>query len=50
MPPIEPWVDMVSLHPDVLSEDFSEDIFALDVGPLADGDWAWWPRPSPARR
>src|SRR5436190_9758411 len=36
--PIKPWVDVVSLHPDVLSENFSEDIFALDLGPLADGN------------
>jgi len=28
----------VSLHPDVTSENFSEDIFALDLGPLADGN------------
>src|SRR6058998_2939645 len=35
---IKPWVDVVSLHPDVLSENFSEDIFALDLGPLADGN------------
>ena len=34
---IKPWVEVVSLHPDVISEDFSEDIFALDLGPLADG-------------
>ena len=33
---IKPWVEVVSLHPDVISEDFSEDIFALDLGPLAD--------------
>ncbi len=26
---IKPWVEVVSLHPDVLSENFSEDIFAL---------------------
>jgi hypothetical protein len=31
------WVSVVSLHSDVLSENFSEDIFALDLGPLADG-------------
>jgi hypothetical protein len=35
---IKPWVEVVSLHPDVLSENFSEDIFALDLGPLADGN------------
>jgi hypothetical protein len=36
--PITPWVEVVALHPDVLSEHFSEDIFALDLGPLADGN------------
>ena len=36
--PIRPWVEEVSLHPDVLSENFSEDIFALDLGPVADGN------------
>jgi len=35
---ITPWVEGVALHPDVLSEHFSEDIFALDLGPLADGN------------
>ena len=35
---IKPWVESVILHPDVLSSDFSEDIFALDLGPLADGN------------
>ena len=35
--PITPWVEVVSLHPDVLSDEFSEDIFALDLGLLADG-------------
>lgn len=35
---IRPWIEVVSLNPDVLSEDFSEDIFALDLGPLADGN------------
>ncbi len=34
---IRPWVEVASLHPDVVSENFSEDIFALDLGPLADG-------------
>lgn len=34
---MKPWIEVVSLHPDVLSENFSEDIFALDLGPLADG-------------
>ena len=37
-PPIKPWVESVILHPDVLSDNFSEDIFALDLGPLADGN------------
>jgi len=35
---IRPWVETVQLHPDVIGEDFSEDIFALDLGPLADGN------------
>ena len=26
----------LTLHPDVLADDFSEDIFALDFGPLSD--------------
>ena len=32
--PIKPWVEQAALHPDVLAENFSEDIFALDLGPL----------------
>lgn len=36
--PIKPWVEVAILHPDVLAENFSEDIFALDLGPLADGN------------
>src|SRR5579864_965977 len=35
---IRPWVQVVQLHPDVVSANFSEDIFALDLGPLADGN------------
>jgi len=35
---IKPWIQVAALHPDVLSEHFSEDIFALDLGPLADGN------------
>jgi hypothetical protein len=35
---IRPWVESVVLHPDVLSVNFSEDIFALDFGPLTDGN------------
>ena len=31
-----PWLECVKLHPDVLSADFSEDIFALDLGTLSD--------------
>lgn len=38
MSTIKPWIEVVALHSDVLSEDFSEDIFALDLGPLADGN------------
>ncbi|MXY51432.1 MAG: ATP-binding protein [Gammaproteobacteria bacterium] len=33
---LPPWLGCVDLHPDVLSEDFSDDIFALDLGPLSD--------------
>jgi hypothetical protein len=35
---LKPWIEVVALHPDVTSENFSEDIFALDLGPLADGN------------
>jgi len=35
---LKPWIESVSLHSDVISDDFSEDIFALDLGPLADGN------------
>jgi len=35
---IKPWIEVAALHSDVLSEEFSEDIFALDLGPLADGN------------
>ena len=31
-----PWLQRVELHPDVLSPEFSEDVFALDLGTLAD--------------
>ena len=31
-----PWIECVELHPDVLSEEFSEDVFALDLGTLSD--------------
>ncbi len=30
------WLECVSLHPDVVADTFSEDIFALDLGPLSD--------------
>lgn len=33
----KPWIESVHLHPDVLKENASTDIFALDLGPLADG-------------
>lgn len=36
--PLKPWIENVSLHPDVVAEGFAEDIFALDLGPLADGN------------
>ena len=29
------WLECVDLHPDVLSEEISEDVFALDLGALA---------------
>ena len=32
----QPWLQCVDLHPNVLSDDFSEDIFALDLGTLSD--------------
>jgi hypothetical protein len=35
--PLKPWIEACQLNPDVLSDDFSEDVFALDLGPLADG-------------
>jgi hypothetical protein len=35
---LKPWVESVTLHPDVLAENFSEDIFAIDLGPLSDGN------------
>ena len=31
-----PWLKCVELHPDVLADEFSEDIFALDLGALSD--------------
>lgn len=33
----KPWIESVHLHPDVLKEHADTDIFALDLGPLADG-------------
>jgi hypothetical protein len=36
--PVKPWVEVAILHPDVVGEHFSEDMFALDMGPLADGN------------
>src|SRR2546426_12743205 len=36
--PITPCIEIAKLHSDVLAENFSEDIFALDLGPLADGN------------
>jgi hypothetical protein len=34
---VKPWIETVHLHPDVLKENAEMDIFALDLGPLADG-------------
>ena len=31
-----PWLECVELHPDVLADEFSEDVFALDLGALSD--------------
>ena len=31
-----PWLECVDLHSDVLSDEFSEDVFALDLGALSD--------------
>ena len=33
---LRPWLECVELHPDVLSETLSENIFALDLGNLSD--------------
>jgi hypothetical protein len=33
---LKPWIECAHLHPDVLKEDAGTDIFALDLGPLAD--------------
>ena len=38
MSTIKPWLEVVTLHPDIPSDVFSADIFVLDVGPLADGN------------
>lgn len=37
MSTIKPWIESVHLHPDVLKEHAETDIFALDLGPLAEG-------------
>lgn len=36
MASVRPWLECVDLHPDVLSDQFSDDIFALDLGALSD--------------
>ena len=33
---LRPWIECVALHSDVLSDEFSEDVFALDLGALSD--------------
>ena len=33
---LRPWLECVDLHPDVLSRESSDDLFALDLGPLSD--------------
>ena len=35
-PNFRSWLECVDLHADVLANDFSEDLFALDLGPLSD--------------
>jgi hypothetical protein len=35
--PIKSRLEAAALHPDVLAENFSEDIFTLDIGPVVDG-------------
>jgi len=37
MSTVKPWIESVHLHPDVLKEHAEMDIFALDLGPLAEG-------------
>jgi hypothetical protein len=37
---VKPWIESVHLHPDVPKEHAETDIFALDLGPLADGTGA----------
>ena len=37
MSTVKPWIESVHLHPDVLKEHAETDIFALDLGPLAEG-------------
>lgn len=36
--PLKSWIENDSPHPDVVSEGFCADIFALDLGPPADGN------------
>ena len=45
-----PWLECVDLHPDVLSDDFSEDVFALDLGSLSDYLTGKSPRSAGKRR
>ena len=34
--PLPPWIECAALHPDVLADEFSDDVFALDLGALSD--------------
>ena len=34
--PLRPWIECAALHPDVLADEFSDDVFALDLGALSD--------------
>ena len=39
----KPWIESVHLHSDVLKENATSDVFALDLGPLVDGSGAVGP-------
>jgi hypothetical protein len=43
---VKPWIESVHLHPDVLKEHAETDIFALDLGPLAESTGTVAPTPA----